>query len=279
MLALGRVGLIPVLGAMGKSLKSGSKTPEVPAWIGAYFAQAYDSHKRLTRVVSVSRRGIASLTELPRLTKALARVKGEEPDAEFTRSVEEDAALAKSEIENNFPVLHSLATVGLWSWLEHLVKGLVTEWIVHNRSALRSTALQRIRVRISDYALLTKREQAAYLVELLEQETAASLKRGVNRFETLLEPLGLTGNVSEEITKALFELQQVRNAIAHQNGRCDRRLRSSCPWLKLKIGDPISIGPDQLRLYSTSTVEYALAILYRLGDHHGKNLRPQSDDT
>jgi hypothetical protein len=264
---------------MGRSRKSEKKALEVPAWVGTYFTQAYESHKRLTQVVSVSRRGITSLTALPRLTKALARVKGEKPDADFTRSIEDDAALAKSEIENNFPVLHSLATVGLWSWLEHLVKGLVTEWIVHNRSALRSSALQKVRVRISDYALLTKREQAAYLVEILEQETAASLKRGVNRFEALLEPLGLTGNVSEATAKALFELQQVRNAIAHQNGRCDRRLRASCPWLKLKIGEPISIGAEQLNLYSTATVEYALAILYRLGDHHGTNLRQNSDDT
>lgn len=251
---------------------------ELPPWIGDYFRQAYDSHERLIRVIYVSRRGISGVTALPRLTRAIARVEGRAEDADELKAVEEQAELAKTEVEDDFPVLHSLATGAIWSWLEHLVKGLLVERLVHDRKALQLPAFQRIKVRLSDYVSLNRREQAAYLVELLEQETASPLKRGANRFESLLEPFGLSGSVDEQVTKTLFELQQVRNAIAHQNGRCDRRLKTSCPWLKLKIGEPIKVSGQQLKNYANATAEYALGVLYRIGDGHGVNLRNNLND-
>lgn len=246
---------------------------EIPAWIATYYRQAYDSHKQLMRVVQISREGIGALTALPRLSKAVARVSGQEDDADALRNIETNAALAESEVVSDFPVLHSLATVGLWSWLEHLVKGLVIEWLVHDRKALHAPAFQRIKVKVGDFQPLNRREKAAFLLDMLEQDTASGLKRGVNRFESLLEPLGLDGRASETTAKWIFELQQVRNSIAHQNGKCDRRLKASCPWLKLKIGQPLTISKHQLQSYSSATVDYALGILYRIGDRHGVELR------
>jgi hypothetical protein len=264
---------------MGRSsvAKKKDQAPQVPGWVGEYFRQAYDSHERLLRVISISRRGIGSVTAMPRLTKALAKVQGKEEDPRVAKLIEEDAALAKSEYETDFPVLHSLAVVALWSWLEHLVKGLLVERIVHDRTTLQLPAFQKLKLKLSDYLSLTKREQAAYLVELLEQEASSTLKRGVNRFETLLDPLRLASAVSESTAKSIFELQQVRNAIAHQNGRCDRRLKSNCPWLKLKLGEPIAVSSKQLDSYATAAAEYSLDVLYRIGDHHGVNLRESKE--
>lgn len=259
-------------------MSSDATKPKLPPWIGNYFRQAYDSHERLIRVIYVSRRGIASVTALPGLTRALAKVEGRAEDGDELKAVDEQAALAKSEAGDDFPVLHSLAVVAIWSWLEHLVKGLLIEHLAHDRKTLQLPAFQRIKVRLSDYISLSKREQAAYLVELLEQETTSALKRGANRFESLLEPLGLSGPVDEQVAKTLFELQQIRNAIAHQNGRCDRRLKTSCPWLKLKIGEPNRVSSLQLKSYADATAGYALNVLYRIGDDHGVNLRSSEDD-
>ena len=252
---------------------------EIPNWVTSHFESALEAEESLIRAISISRSGIFLVTRMPRLNKAVARVQGKnEPDPERQKAIEADAALAESEIENDFPVLHSLATVGLWSWLEHLVKGVAIEWLKHNPALLSSQPFNRLRVKLSDYASLTKSEQSAYIIELLEQETTSSLKRGINRFESLLDPFGLSGAVTAETSDSIFELQQIRNAIAHQNGRCDRKLKASCPWLKLKIGSSISISHSQLSRYSNACMNYGLLLLYRIGDFHGVNLRDDTAD-
>jgi hypothetical protein len=252
---------------------------KIPPWVHEYFTRAYDSHERLLRVIQVSKRGISSARAMPRLRKALANVEGKDTDPKVDKLVAEDAELAKTEVDQDFPVLNSLATIAIWSWLEHLIKGLLAEQIFHDRKAAKHPAFQKIRVKLSDYASLSKREQSSYLIELIEQDLAAPLKRGATRFESILEPFGLTGAVTPEISKAIFELQQVRNVIAHQNGRCDRGLKQSCPWLKLKIGQETCVTSKQVATYAEATAEYALHVLYRIGDQNGVDLRVSPDDT
>lgn len=224
-------------------------------------------------VIHLSRRSIAGMRAMPRLSKALAAVQGKAQNEAEAQRIQEDAELAKSEVEGEFPVLHTFAVVALWSWLEHAIKGLLAEHISHNRKALRSGTFPKLKVKLGDYVTLTRREQASYIVDLLEQETSSSLKHGINRFEVLLESLSLTGATPDKTSKQIFELQQVRNAIVHQNGRCDRRLRSSCPWLKLKLGSQIPVNASQLESYAIAVSDYALEVLYRIGDGYGVDLR------
>ena len=259
--------------------KQSGGVEDLPHWIELYFEQAYESQMLLARVVSLSRNGMAGVIEIPRLSKAVAKVSGKVRTPEQMAALEDEAALAKSEVEKDFPVLHSLAAIGLWSRLEHLVKGLTIEWIIHNKKALNGLAFQKLKIKVGEYASLTRREQAGYLVELPEQETSASLKQGINRFESILQCIDLSGKVSERSSKAIFELQQLRNVIAHRNGICDRRLRISCPWLKHKIGQPISISAAQFHSYIAASTDYALTILFRLGDRYEIELRSRPDDT
>jgi len=188
-------------------------------------------------------------------------------------AAEKEAELAETEVTTDFPVLHGLAVVAVWSWLEHFVKDLVALWLNHHRNALDVPALQRTRVKLGDYLRLTKPEQAAYLVEVLEQELASSLKRGVTRFESLLEPFSLNGPLPEGCAKTIFELQQVRNVIAHRNGIIDRRLTKECPWLKLRVNRPLRVSHRMLERYVTASAEYLLAVLYRVGDTYKVDLR------
>jgi hypothetical protein len=82
---------------------------------------------------------------------------------------EKEAVLAATEVNKDFPVLHGLAVVALWSWLEHFVKGFLALWLLHHPGALNTAAIQRLRVRLGDYLQLDRDEQAHFLVELLEQ--------------------------------------------------------------------------------------------------------------
>ena len=249
---------------------------KLPAWLTDHFTQSLDAHKQLFQIVDLSERGIGVLRGIPKVVKVLAKVNEEtEEPSSLARieAAEKEAALAQAEIAEDFPVLHGFAVVALWSWTEHFIKGFVTLWLLHRRDSFSTPAVQRLKVKVGDYAQMQKREQAAFLVELLEQDLASSLKRGANRFESLLEPFGLSGSLSDECSKTIFELQQVRNVIAHRNGKADRRLRSECPWLKLKINQPVKISRDMLQAYSNAVAEYLLTILYRTGDLYGQDLR------
>lgn len=244
-------------------------TAKLPAWIKSHFRQSIDSQELLMQIIEISKRGISVVRGMPELIKALSQddeTKDKATTTERLARAESDAVLASNEVETDFPVLHSLAVVALWSWLEHFVKGFVALWLLHHQEALNAGAVQKLRVRLGDYLQLDRDEQAHFLVELLEQETASPLKRGVMRFDSLLEPFGLTFTLPDGCGKLFFELQQVRNAIAHRNGRADRRLLKECPWLEFKINDPVRVSTAMLGAYSGAAAEFALALFYKVRD-------------
>lgn len=250
--------------------------PKVPKWISEHFRASLDSIELLTNIVHISARGISVLQGMPKIVQLLAEVEGNAQEVsaqDRLQRAKEEAELAANEVAQDFPVLHGFAVVAVWSWLEHFVKGFVGRWVMHRPDALEVPAVQKLRVRIGDYLPLSPQEQANFLVELLEQDLASPMKRGTGRFMSLLEPFSLTFALTEKCTTTIFELQQVRNAIAHQNGCADRRLVSSCPWLSLEHGQRIQIDRKMVRRYSAASTEFLLALLYRVSDLYGVDLR------
>jgi hypothetical protein len=266
---------------MPTARKGAVAAKKLPAWITDHFEQSIHSMETLMRIVSISERGIGVLRGMPGVIKAIAKAKDTKdmPDtAKRIESAEKEAALAQQEVEKDFPVLHGLAVVALWSWLENFVKGFVVLWLVHRKDAYSATVLQKLRVKLGEYLQLPKTEQAHYIVELMEQDLATPLKRGVTRFDSLFEPFALvTTPLPDGHAKTLFELQQVRNAIAHRNGNADRRLKSTCPWLKAKINQPVRVSHKMLHRYSEACMQYVLARLYDVGDRYAMNLRPEDE--
>ncbi|UYG04954.1 hypothetical protein OCT51_06215 [Halomonas sp. LR3S48] len=253
--------------------KAGKKLPK---WMTDHFQKSLDAHENLGQIIRLSEKGISVLRGMPKVVKVIADLDGRSDDAgyeEKIRRAEEEANLAQAEIDKDFPVLHQFAVVALWSWLEHFVKDFVALWLQHRKGALTLPQLSKIKIRLGEYLQLSKAEQASYIVELLEQELGSPLKKGVTRFESLLEPFSLSGSLPQGCAQAIFELQQVRNVIAHRNGIADRRLKSACPWLKVRVGHPVNVGGDMLGRYSEASGAYLLEVLYRVGDAHGLDLR------
>lgn len=252
------------------------KAKSLPIWIKDHFRQSLDSIETLMQIVHISERGIAVLRGIPRLVKALARENADESNGDTAKrieSAEKEAALAQREVETDFPVLHGLAVVALWSWLENLVKGFVVLWLIHRKDAYSAPALQRLRVKLGDYSELSKDEQAYYVVELLEQDLSSTLKRGINRFDSLLGAFSLSGGVLPDgCAQTLFELQQIRNVIAHRNGRADRQLKAACPWLKIRLNQPVVISRPMLHRYTEACIEYMRVRLSCVGEHYAINL-------
>lgn len=255
---------------------------KIPAWAHRYIKASLDAHDKLMQITRLSAQGISMHLVRPKAIRVLHRISpqdaADETAAGSLANAEKDATLAQAEIDKGFPVLHGLAAIGLWGWFEDFVKGLVAEWFLHRPAALKAAAVQRLKVRVGDYLSLTKAEQALFLVQLLEQDLSSPLKRGGARFNSLLEVVGLDVELESEVGRALFELQQVRNNLAHRNGRADARLISECPWLGLKKGEALMISTKMMTSYHNAAGSFLLTVLYKVGDMHGMDLKNEALD-
>jgi hypothetical protein len=248
----------------------------IPKEITGHFRRSLDSMEQLADIIGLSRRSIATFRSMPQAMRALAKATGES-DSEVHKErlawLEKDAALAAKEVANDFATLHGFAVVALWSWLEWFTRDLVALWLVHKRESFLAPAFQKLRIQLGKYMQLDPTEQAQYVVEMLEAEVYGGLKRGVNRFEVLLEPLGIGGAVDDKLQRDLYELQQVRNVLAHRAGRADRAFVEACPWFPTKVGEQVQVNAEASDRYGNAAGAYLLTVLYRVGDLHGQDLR------
>jgi hypothetical protein len=251
-------------------MRDHDKNPR-PGWRKRPFEQFLEFAKQVTDVVHLSMHGIATLRGAPQLVRALVRldaVSGSAPSRTKNhkaqvKKAEAEAALARREVEQDFPLLHGQAVVALWSALESLARNIVTTWLTNAPETISNERVRRLRVPFFEYEDLPKRERIPYIVELLEREVEAPLKLGVGRFEELLDIVGLAGSVEERVRHDLFEMGQVRNAIVHRGGVADRRLVEACPWLSLKPGDHVHVSHEQFAKYVQAMQGYVLECIQR----------------
>lgn len=101
------------------------------------------------------------------------------------------------------------------------------------------------------------------------------MRDGVNQFEAMLEPFGLSGPLPRSLKQDMYEFGQVRNLIAHNASRVDRRFAKACPWLKTKIGEEFRVSPEMYMKYLNATVVYVTLIVCRVGEHYGTDMSDQ----
>lgn len=261
-------------------------TPEkkLPEWARSCFKEYLDAHSTFIEIARLAETGIMMHTAIPNAVRVLAKIGADGlPDNEEERRrlmrANQDAEFAKSEIDAGFPLLRGFFVVAIWSWMEDFTKGLVASWFIHQPSSINSPAVSKIKFRVGDYHTLTRTERAYFLVDALEHEQASALKRGLSRFNNLLEAIGLNCPLPEESRKILYELQQVRNNLAHRNGKCDRKLSMECPWLKLRVGERVTLSSDMMEAYMGVASEFLLLLLWEVGDRFGVDLRAQNRAT
>lgn len=253
---------------------------KIPEWVTDHFTAALDAHDKLIQVARLSAGGISMHRGRPQAIRVLAKTRGHEDEDETSKLLEQaelDAALAEREVAEGFPVLHGLMAIAIWSWLENFTKGFVELWFLKRPAAIKAAPIQRLKVRLGDYLLLSRREQAQFLVELLEQDLSSPMKQGVTRFNSLLDAIGLSISLPDETTKLIFELHKVRNNLAHRNGTVDATLRNACPWMNFKLGQPLRVTRSMLMNYSNATATVLVELLYRVGDEYGADLRENSE--
>lgn len=256
--------------------RESARATRLPKKLTDHFQRALESHDKLMQVARLSAQGISMHLARPNTLRVLAKAVGGAEAESYSlqmKRAEEDALLAKSEIDEDFPVLNGFVAIAMWSWLEDFVKGAAAIWLVTYRPAIKSPAIARLKVRLGDYLALSRFEQALHIIELLDQDTGSGLKSGVNRFKGLLDSVGLQFDIDEEQKKKLYEFQMIRNNLAHRNGVVDQRLRQSCPWLGFKLGQRVRVSQNMVVDYSSIGAAMLLSLLYYAGDVYGLDLR------
>lgn len=246
--------------------------PGAPQWAMQPFDDFMDFVERLGEVVELSTLGISTLRGMPKLVEAVAKAHGMADTLDTKAQLERAqrlAELAHRESSTGFPLIHAQATVTLWGALEDLIRSFVAKWLQQVPTVLLNSPLSTLKVPVGEYEKLSPEEKGIFLADALDRSMNGALKQGVTRFEALLEPLGLSGSVPENVRKEIFELGQVRHAIAHRRGIADRRLLEACPWLTVSPGSTLLMSHRDFGRYHDAVVRYVTELVYRVGEHFG----------
>ena len=266
---------------MTKQTKQVVKETGVPSWALQPWREFVQQSHRLAGLLRLSTTGISIIQTMPKMVEALAQAEqdtSEEAQQTLGRA-EELAELAVREVDEGFPLLYAQYTIAMWAALEATVRLFTVRWLQNHEPAMDIEAIKTLRVRLGEYERLGEEERCFYIIEQLEQDVSASLKKGVGRFESLLKLFGLSGPVDDDIRRGVFELSEVRNALIHRSGIADRRLVENCPWLVLSVGEPVKTDQGSTTRYLGAIMDYSAVLVHRIGDYFRADMSKEHDDT
>lgn len=187
------------------------------------------------------------------------------------REAEREATQAKDLLSKGLLLIHYQTLVLLWSILESFVHILISNILLYDQKIKENDKIRKITIPLGDFEDLDAQERSYFIIRELEHQFAASQRKGIGRFESLLNIFGLGGGLKETYRRDLLELQQIRHVIIHRRGIVDRKLSTACPWLKLKISSEININRIGLKKYFKAVTEYTLEISKRMIKKYSKS--------
>ena len=154
----------------------------VPDWATEAFNRFHNHVEQSSRLLGLAANGISVLVRLPDLDDILAKGEADEGEEKKERREQrrEVAALAKAEVDQGFPLLHSQAVVSLWSELEDCIRTFLARWLANQPGAKEVDAVSKLRITLGDYEALDEDEPCFYITELLRKgQTITTQVRGV----------------------------------------------------------------------------------------------------
>jgi hypothetical protein len=243
---------------------------EIPRYAAVPLRRFLDSWRSNFRLLHLSIRGIGVLTTMPGLFESLIPSSDPEEAARLSADIDEakkEAELAENEEKAGFPLLHAHALVGIWAALEAAIEDTLVGIMLNEPDVLKKEVFAKIRVPLVDFETKDKEERMRFLIAELGRNLGR--KNGVDAFEVLLQQFDLSGDIDEEVRKLIWQTHHLRNVLVHRASRADRRLVEGCPWLQLKINDPVSISHEMLGRCGRAITDYVLTVTHRLGKRYG----------
>lgn len=173
---------------------------------------------------------------------------------------------AKDQADRDFPYLYGLLSIRVWTILEDVVNNIVLERVSDKAKLVDLPAFESLSVPLVPFLNADEHSRDELVLAALQQATKSRLKSGIGRFDCLLDAVGLGGGVPDSMRRAVLELSELRNVLTHRDGVCDKRVSQRCPWLRLRVGDRVSISRNRFSAYSLLP-QWLFLELRRRGDH------------
>ncbi|WP_328661550.1 hypothetical protein [Nocardia salmonicida] len=119
---------------------------------------------------------------------------------------------------------------------ECFVEDIFKARLMSEPTFLAHTKFEKLKLPIG-VLLMPDADQVTAIATEFTRHTNADLGKGIGRFERLLEPVKLDGEVPREIKDAIYEAQQIRNVWAYRAGIADARFCDDCPKFPVSIGE------------------------------------------
>lgn len=166
----------------------------------------------------------------------------------------------RREIENDFPLLHANALVGLWGALEACINDLCLLWLQCMDRRELGDALKGNRVKLGEYLSLEEEDRWLWILDQLQRSDGGSLRAGIGQFESILKPLGVSPPVDDAVRTTLFRIKAMRNLYAHRAGRADAKFLKEWPGHPASVGKVVVPTANQIVAGYTAMVLYVEAI-------------------
>lgn len=254
--------------------------PGIPKWAAEPLRRYLNQSTEICKVLGTTIYASHAAITMPRILHATPKMEPDQtPKGDVDETMEKFASFAAHEKERGFPVLHAHASVILWGFFQASIEDLLAAFLMNEPERLRTEPFARIRIPLAEFEGSEREERMQLLITELKRSANVSRRHGLDRIEALLEPFGFSGPVHDLVKKEVCALDHIRNVIVHRACLVDRRLADACPWLNLKIGEPVIITHTAFKRYDSALTHYLGRIMERVAAHFGKPFRALPEGT
>jgi len=209
------------------------------------------------------------ITRMPSMIDFLFRGGVPPAAAHMRESLEDEIKVIQIGVEGRESYesyLHGVAMIKACSVLESAVDDVAVALLSDREYWPKLDGLAKLRANKVDLVGLlqmTHTQQTNYLLSEIKKETAASYQTGAGRYESILNFVGMGGNVPEIASRSLLELLETRHLLVHRNGVADSKFVNKCPWKAAEIGTKIEIKRLDFSITSMAATWYLLEMQLR----------------
>jgi hypothetical protein len=165
------------------------------------------------------------------------------------------------EIKTEGASIYKMSVVFLWTEVEVFTNDFIKSWIMDFSEVFTLPIFEQVdnKESIATFEKFSREEQIDYYVSRLKDRMRSGQNKNkhVKLFLEVLKSLDFSIDESKVPEKDLTELQQVRNAIVHNNGQVDNHFLRVCPWLAQTYSqnDYILINSDIITRYGVAAID------------------------
>jgi hypothetical protein len=145
------------------------------------------------------------------------------------------------ELEENHCHLYNQLLITLWAITEAKIDDVILSYVLAVPSVLKKEAFTNLKCTIGDMLGGTTRHKARLALRLYRESKGGAFKRGAERFNLMLDVVGLGGGIPTKVSQHFIEMSEIRHNLVHRNGVIDKKLALACPWMKLPENHRIGI--------------------------------------